>query len=101
MRVPYIAESPQKYLQYYRLQQQQHGGNLPHFRGSVYQRGQGLGSIFGSLARFVTTLPGWVKTGASMLGKQAARTGMDIARDMATNSDSWKEDWKSAGRKHL
>jgi len=98
MRVRYTGENPHHYLQYYRLQQ---GGNLPYFRGSVYQRGDGLGSLFAGLTRFVTRLPGWLKTGASMVGKQAARTGMDIARDMASNSDAWKEDWRKVGRQHL
>ena len=98
MRIPYIPENPQRYLHYYRLQR---GGDLPYYRGSVYQRGDGLGSLFSSVARFVTRLPGWVKTGASMLGRQAARTGMQVAQDMAANTDQWKQDWRTATKQHL
>ena len=98
MRVLYKPESPRDDYSYYRAQQ---GGALPYFSGSVSQRGDGLGSIFAGLARFVTRLPSWVKTGAKILGKQALRTGMTVARDMATDSETWKKDWKAAGKKHL
>ena len=117
MRVPYKSVNPNHYIKYYALQQQQQqsGGNpyfqgsvyqrgnggLPYFRGSIYQHGDGLGSIFSSIARFVSGMPSWIKTGAKVLGKQAVKTGLDVARDMAADSEPWKEDWRSQSKKYL
>ena len=59
--------------------QLQHGGSLPAFHGARIQRGYGLGSLFGSLARAVLPL---FKQGAKTVGKAAVRTGFDIAKDV-------------------
>ena len=44
----------------------QAGGALPYFAGVQYQRGHGLGSLFGSLLRSAMPL---IKRGAVALGK--------------------------------
>ena len=102
MRATYIPVHPAVYLDYYSRQLgQQHGKGIPTFTGSVYQHGDGIGSIFGALVRGITSLPQWMKTGASIIGKEALKTGTQMAGDIATNSDRWKEDWKRASRPYL
>ena len=54
----------------------QAGGALPYFAGAQYQRGHGLGSLFGSLLRSAMPL---IKRGAVALGKGALKTGVRIA----------------------
>lgn len=67
------------------------GSGLPYFSGTVYQRGNGLGSLFGSLIRGISPLirrmPTWIKTGAKMAGKQAMKSGVDILRDVASGEN--------------
>ena len=58
---------------------QQAGGALPYFAGVQYQRGHGLGSLFGSLLRSAMPL---IKRGAVALGKGALKTGVRIAGDV-------------------
>lgn len=57
----------------------QYGGSLAAFHGARIQRGYGLGSLFGSLARAVLPI---FKQGAKTVGKAAVRTGFDIAKDV-------------------
>lgn len=54
------------------------GGGLPVFVGSRYQRGGGLGSILGNIGKRV--LPFLMK-GVKALGKEALRTGVNVASD--------------------
>lgn len=49
------------------------------FRGSRFQRGHGLGSLFSSLLRGALPL---LKTGAKYIGKRALSTGMKTAEDI-------------------
>lgn len=58
----------------------QTGSGLPAFTGVQYQRGHGLGNMLRSLTRLAVPL---LKKGAKLVGKQALRTGIDIARDAA------------------
>ena len=58
----------------------QAGGALPYFAGAQYQRGHGLGSLFGGLLRSAMPL---IKRGAVALGKGALKTGVRIADDVA------------------
>ena len=57
----------------------QAGGALPYFAGAPYQRGHGLGSLFGGLLRSAMPL---IKRGAVALGKGALKTGVRIADDV-------------------
>ena len=57
----------------------QASGALPYFAGAPYQRGHGLGSLFGGLLRSAMPL---IKRGAVALGKGALKTGLRIADDV-------------------
>jgi hypothetical protein len=50
-----------------------------HCRKRRYQRGHGLGSIFGGLFEAAMTL---LKTGAKTLGREALKSGLNIAGDV-------------------
>ena len=63
--------------------------------GVPYQRGHGIGSFLGGLFRRVLPL---LKRGAKALGREALRTGMNIASDMTTNNIPFKESLKSRVR---
>jgi hypothetical protein len=56
----------------------QAGNGLPAFVGTRYQRGHGLGSILRKITSIALPI---LKKGASLVGKQAIRTGMNIATD--------------------
>jgi len=81
------------YRSYY-LNQAGGSSSLPVFRGSPYQKGHGLGSLFSSLARFAVPL---LKRGAKYLGRRALQTGVDIARDVMED----KKDWRAATKHRL
>ena len=57
----------------------QAGGALPYFAGVQYQRGHGLGSLFGGLLRNAMPL---IKRGAVALEKRALKTGVRKADDV-------------------
>jgi hypothetical protein len=57
----------------------QAGKGYPVFAGRIYQRGHGLGSIFGGLFKAAIPL---LKTGAKTLGREALKTGLNIAGDV-------------------
>jgi hypothetical protein len=60
---------------------------LPYFAGPSYQRGHGLGGIFGSIFRAVTPLlrsaAPIAKRVARNIGKQAAVAGANVLTDVA------------------
>ena len=56
----------------------QAGKGYPVYAGSRYQRGHGLGSIFGGLIKAAMPL---LKKGAKTLGREALKTGLDIVGD--------------------
>ena len=62
----------------------QAGGSLPYFAGAQYQRGHGLGSLFGGLLRSVMPL---LKRGAVALGRGALKTGVRIADDVLSGQN--------------
>ena len=64
------------YNEYYARQA---GGALPYFAGAPYQRGHGLGRLFGGLLRSAMPL---IKRGAVALGRGALKTGVRIADDV-------------------
>ena len=67
----------------------QRGGNIPFYRGPVLQRGDGLGSIFKSVARNVMPSLKEIK-------KSALATGLEVSQDVAKG-----ENIKTAAKKRL
>ena len=65
-----------QYLDYY---VNQAGGDMPAFVGARYQKGHGLGNILRTLTRFALPM---IKKGVKVIGKQALKTGLDVAGDM-------------------
>ena len=99
---PYVAPPASAYVRHY--QQQQRGGELPYFRGSVYgQRGAGLGSFFakvlGGIRGLISRTPQWAKDVGKMAGKQVLRTGMDIASQAAQADNA--EDFKRRAKQQM
>ncbi len=76
MRIIYVPGNERTWAQYYNSQALQHGSG---FVGTPYQRGTGLGSLFKGLFR--TILPIAKNVGKSV-GRQALRTGTEIAGDV-------------------
>lgn len=67
-------------------------GQLPHFAGPTFQRGHGLGGLFGSLVRTVVpflkgTVAPLVKQGAKVVGREVARSGAGMLTDIASGAD--------------
>ena len=69
------------YNEYYARQA---GGALPYFACAQYQRGHGLGSLFGGLLRSAIPL---IKRGAVALGRGALKTGELIAGDVLSGQN--------------
>ena len=67
------------------------GNGMPYFAGRAYQRGHGLGSIFGGLFRAALPL---LRRGAVAVGKQALHTGAKIVGDVA-HGDNFKTSFKN------
>ncbi len=83
------------YERYYRNQA---GGGGNFFKGAPIQRGYGLGNILGGLFRAALPI---LKQGATTLGKQALRTGVNIASDALNGQhvqSAAKERLRQAGR---
>jgi hypothetical protein len=59
----------------------QAGRGYPVYVGTRYQRGHGLGSIFGSLFKSAVPL---LKRGAKTLGREALKTGLNLASAVFT-----------------
>ena len=74
----------------YYTNQQQRGLGVPLFQGSRLQRGHGLGNILSGFFR--SALP-MLKRGLAFFGKQALRTGAQIANDVA-DGESFTESTK-------
>lgn len=80
---------------------QQAGAGLPVFSGQAYQRGYGLGNIFGSLFRSAVPL---LKQGLKTVGKKALQTGIQVADDVISGQnlkESVKHRAKTAGKELL
>ena len=63
---------------------QQSGSGLPVFMGARGQRGHGIGSILSGLFR--SAVP-FLKRGLKFLGRQAIKTGAEIANDVVEGKD--------------
>lgn len=64
--------------------QQAGGGGIPVFAGSRYQRGGGIGSFLSSIGKRV--LP-FVMKGLKTVGKEALRSGINVATDALEGKD--------------
>lgn len=89
----------QRYIKYYLLQS---GGSVdeigPLFHSTVaYQRGRGLGSIFGGLIRFLKPI---FSSGVDMLKNQAIKTGSSALTDLVTGANP-KQVFQDRGREAL
>jgi hypothetical protein len=90
MRVAYVPVGERVWLS----NLLQSGRGMGAYSGERFQRGYGLGSIFGSLLR--TILP-VAKTVAKTVGKQALRTGAEVAQDYLQGGDI-KESIRARGK---
>ena len=64
----YCCEKDNKMHEDYYVKQA--GNGLPVFRGASFQKGYGIGSVFGSIGRAVLLL---LKSGAKAVGKEALK----------------------------
>lgn len=71
----------------------QAGTGLPVIRGSLNQRGHGLGSLFSSLFKVATPL---LKRGGQYLARHALKTGAAIANDVLAG-----ENFRNAARRQF
>ena len=72
----------------------QAGYGLPVFVGGRHQRGRGLGSIFGGIARSLFPL---LKSGAKTLLREGAKTGVQVASDVISGQNVKKALRRRAG----
>ena len=89
MRVTFVPPSDKLWIQHYVNQQTGRG-----FIGMPYQRGNGLGSLFRGLFRFILPI---AKSAGHAVGKQALKTGAEIASDLVAG-ESLAESAKRRGR---
>ena len=78
----------------YFLQQAIHGGNGYAFQGSLHQRGQGIGSIFKTLMRFIVPLG---KRVARNIGPELLAGGLNVVDDVLSGQNLG-ESLKTRGR---
>ena len=92
MRAPesHRMDCKKLYEEYYLNQT---GRGMAAFTGARYQRGHGLGNMLRSLTKFA--LP-FLKKGAKAVGKQAMKTGMNIAQEVMLGQNI-----KKAAKRHL
>lgn len=76
---PFIHQTDKNRELYKNYYLNQAGDGLSVFSGASTQRGHGLGSIFGSIAKLAAPL---VRRGVNVLGKQALRSGVRLAGDV-------------------
>ena len=57
----------------------QRGGNITGYRDARFQRGNGIGGIFKSLARYAIPL---LKHGAKVVGKRALQAATEVGQDV-------------------
>jgi len=94
MLIPYSELSPTEWVKIlssdYNVQT---GGALVGFRGTPFQRGHGLGSIFRSLFRMI--MPA-ARSAGKAVAKQALISGADVAGDLI-QGESLKQSVKRRG----
>ncbi len=93
MHIGYQPQGEKDWIKYYRDQATQSGHGM--YVGLPYQRGFGLGSIFGRIIRGIAPL---AKSALKTVGKEALHTGVQIASD-ALKGEDIAESAKVRGRK--
>ena len=81
MQATYCCDS-KAYERYYLTQV---GNGSAYFSGAPFQRGYGLGSIFGSIAKLIMPL---IKLGVKVIAKQALKGGLGFASDVLAGKDA-------------
>ena len=71
----------------------QTGRGMAAFTGARYQRGHGLGNMLHSLTKFALA---FLKKGAKAVGKQAMKTGMNIAQEVMSGQSILKSSQKTS-----
>jgi len=71
----------------------QSGSGVPIYQGSPGQRGHGLGSMLSGLFRSAMPM---IKRGLAFFGKQALKTGLEVANDVAEG-----ESFKNSARRRV
>ncbi len=97
MKTPYVQPSERAWEVFF----QQTGRGLPGYQGTQYQRGAGIGRLFGSLIR--TFIP-IAKSVGKTVGKQALKTGAAVAADAISGrniGESFEEHGKAGAAKLL
>ena len=77
MRKPYCCEGSKALFEEYYTGQ---SGGMPVYQGSLGQKGHGLGSMISGWFRNALPL---IKRGLAFFGKQALKTGLEVANDVA------------------
>lgn len=80
MLVPYTC-CTKKFEDYY---VKQTGNGLPYYQGIALQKGYGIGGFFAKLFR--SAMP-FLMSGAKAVGKEALRTGTQVANDVLTGKN--------------
>ena len=96
MRHPYVDYPAKVYNDYYAAQA---GGGLPYFAGARYQRGHGLGSVFGKLFRTVV-MPTVGKVIKKEIPQRLVSLGSDVLGDVSRGR-SLKQSLKNRGLQQL
>lgn len=93
---------------YYNYYKNQRGnGGYPVFRGSLRQKGYGVGNLISKAVRFVTpyikkALTSEItKQGAKYLGKEAIGTGKDLWKDVVVDKKKLKTSIKERGKQRI
>lgn len=90
MRVTYVPIGEKVWLE--NMMQTGHG--MSAYSGERFQRGYGLGAIFGPLLRTILPI---VKGVGKAVGKQALRTGVEVASDVL-QGDNFAQAIKTRGK---
>jgi len=100
MRVIFKPHDQKTWEIFFHNQTVQTGHGMLGFHGTRYQRGAGIGNIFGGLLR--TILP-MVKSAGKAVGRQALKTGMNVASDVigGRNIGESFDEHAKAGTQHL
>jgi hypothetical protein len=91
MRKPYCCDASRSLYENYYVSQS--GNGMPIFEGHRGQRGHGLGSMLAGLFRGAIPM---LKRGLAIFGKQALRSGLEVANDVAEGRD-----WRDSVRQHV
>ena len=91
MKKPYCCDASRSMYENYYVSQS--GNGMPIFEGHRGQRGHGLGSMLAGLFRGAIPM---LKRGLAIFGKQALRTGLEVANDVADGRD-----WRDSARQHV